>query len=126
MNKDNRLSPLEAEMVAGLSAFCDALEAGEPIAKQFTVRTVSLDLESRPYAAADVKRVRAKLNASQALLAKFLGVSVNAVRAWEQGLRPVPAIACRFMDEILDNPELWDRRLRHSVGETARCETNDI
>ena len=30
-NQNPQLSPLAAEMVAGLSAFCDALEAGEPI-----------------------------------------------------------------------------------------------
>ncbi|WP_235905668.1 hypothetical protein, partial [Tautonia marina] len=44
MNEGNRLSPLAAEMVAGLSAICDAIEAGGPVGKRFTVRTVSLDL----------------------------------------------------------------------------------
>jgi len=115
MSEDARLSPLGAEMAAGLSAFCDALEAGEPIEKRFTVRTFHLDLESKPYEAEDVKRVRAILNASQALLANFLGVSVKAVRSWEQGTRPIPMIACRFMDEIIANPDLWKRRIRKSV-----------
>jgi len=124
MNEDNRLSPLGAEMVAGLSAFCDALESGEPIEKRFTVRTVSLDLQPRPYEAADVKHVRAKLNASQALLAKFLGVSVKSVRAWEQGTRPVPPIACRFMDEIMDNPRMWKRRLC-TAGGSKLCSADE-
>ena len=49
MNKDKGLSPLGAEMVAGLSAFCDALESGEAIEKRFTVRTVQLDLRTKAY-----------------------------------------------------------------------------
>jgi putative transcriptional regulator len=116
MNKDTTLSPLGAEMVAGLSAFCDALEAGEPIEKRFTVRTVSLDLQPKAYGAEDVKQVRGILNASQALLAKFLGVSVKSVRSWEQGTRPVPMIACRFLDEIVSNPRLWTQRIRQSTS----------
>lgn len=116
MNKDTRLSPLGAEMVAGLSAFCDALEAGEPIEKRFTVRTVTLELHLKPYGADDVKHVRKLLNASQTLLARFLGVSVNAVRAWEQGTRKVPTIACRFMDEIIANPDIWTQRIRQATS----------
>lgn len=101
-------------MVAGLSAFCDALVAGESIEKRFTVRTVTLDLHSKPYGADDVKHVRKLLNASQVILARFLGVSVNAVRAWERGTRKVPPIACRFMDEIVANPDIWTRRIRRT------------
>jgi putative transcriptional regulator len=115
MNEDQGLSPLGAEMVAGLSAFCDALEAGEPIEKRFTVRTVHLDLQPTSYAAEDIKNVRKMLNASQALFAKFLGVSVNSVRSWEQGARTVPTIACRFLDEIVANPDVWKHRLRQAV-----------
>ncbi len=39
MSKDKPLSPLGAEMVAGLSAYCDALEAGEHLEKRFTIKT---------------------------------------------------------------------------------------
>jgi putative transcriptional regulator len=116
MNEDERLSPLGAEMVAGLSAFCDALEADEPIEKRFTVRTVHLDLHPKHYSAADVKHVRLTLKASQALLAKFLGVSVNSVRSWEQGTRTVPTIACRFLDEIVANPDVWEHRLHQAIA----------
>ncbi len=113
---DRGLSPLGAEMVAGLSAFRDALASGEPIEKRFTVRTVVLDLQPKLYGPDDVKKVRATVNASQALLAKFLGVSVNAVRSWEQGVRPVPKIACRFLDEIVSNPELMTQRIRRTAS----------
>ena len=114
MNEDKDLSPLGAEMVAGLSAFCDALEAGVPIETRYTVRTVCLDLHPKPYAAEDVKRLRRDLRASQTVFAEFLGVSVKTVRSWEQGLRPVPMMARRFMDEMVDNPDLWANRIRRS------------
>jgi DNA-binding transcriptional regulator YiaG len=112
MSQDDGISPLVGEMVAGMSAFCDAIEAGEPIGKRFTIRTVKLDLEPGPYGPDDVRRVRETLKASQALLARFLGVSVNSVRSWEQGTRPVPAIARRYMDDIVAYPDLWNQRLR--------------
>src|SRR4051812_24058857 len=105
-DKDERPSELEAEMTAGLSAFADAVESGHPIAGRHTVRTVRLDLQPRAYGPEDVKRVRAGLNASQALLAEFLGVSVKALRSWEQGARPVPRIACRYLDDIVSYPEI--------------------
>jgi DNA-binding transcriptional regulator YiaG len=124
MNEDKRLSPLAAEMVAGLSAFCDAVEAGESVAKRFTIRTVTLDLKPKPYGPDDVKIVRTRLGASQALLAKFLGVSVSAVRGWEQGTRRVPAIACRFLDELVSNPDLWTSRLRVATSARRFCKAD--
>ncbi len=124
MNEDKPLSPLGAEMVAGMSAFCDALEAGEPVEKRFTIRTVTLDLHSKPYGPDDVKRVRSKLNASQALLARFLGVSVKTIRSWEQGLRPVPKMACRYLDDIITYPDLWRDRLRGAITQTSTEESS--
>ncbi len=115
MSKDSRLSPLAEEMSAGMSAFCDALEAGEPIEERFTVRSVSLDLSPRPYAGLDVKSLRKRLKASQAIFAGFLGVSVAAVRAWERDTRPVPRSARRFMDEIVADPDLFRRRMAESL-----------
>lgn len=119
MNEEDRLSPLGAEMIAGLAAFRDALASDEPIGARFTVRTVSLDIPSRSYSADDVRRVRLGFGASQAVFAEFLGVSVKALRSWEQGTRPVPRIACRFLDEIVASPELWARRLRPPARPTT-------
>jgi hypothetical protein len=56
------------------------------------------------------------LNASEALLAQFLGVSVATVRSWEQRTRPVPPIARRYVDEIREFPELWHKRIRVIAG----------
>ncbi len=114
MDDEKHLSPLGAEIAASLDEVIDALRSGEPLEKRFTVRTVSLDLEAHAYAPDDVKAARRKLGASQPLLAKFIGVSVKTLRAWEQGARPVPTIAARFLDEIQATPEIWTRRLRTS------------
>jgi DNA-binding transcriptional regulator YiaG len=100
-------------MVAGLREFCEAMEAGEAIEARYTVRTVRLDLEPRPFGPEDVKHVRKTLGASQPLLARYLGVSVQALRSWEQGSRPVPAMAARFLDELERHADvLWTPRLR--------------
>lgn len=112
MTQDARPSGLGAEMVAGLREFCEALEAGEAIEAKYTVRTVRLDLEPRPFGPEDVKHVRRSLRASQPLLARYLGVSVKTLRSWEQGSRPVPAMAARFLDELHRHPDvLWTPHL---------------
>ena len=119
MNKGKRRSSLGDEMVAGISAFCDAIESGEPLEKRFTIRTVRLDLQPKPYGPEDVKRVRANLSASQALLSQFLGISVKTLRSWEQGTRPVPRMACRYLDDIVAYPELWRQRVRMATPDDS-------
>jgi putative transcriptional regulator len=58
-----------------------------------------------------VKRVRERLGASQSVLARLLGVTVNRVRSWEQGKRPPQPIACRFLAEIEARPGYRRRRI---------------
>lgn len=105
------ISPEVREMLDGMDSVIADLKAGESIDK-FTVRTARVDLEPRAYGPDAVKAMRAKLKASQPLMAKFLGVSVQAVRSWEQGTRPVPKIAARFLDEVDADPGIWTRRLQ--------------
>ena len=119
MDKAKRHSSLGDEMVAGMAAFCDAIESGEPLEKRCTIRTVRLELQPKPYGPDDVKHVRAKLNASQALLSQFLGISVKTLRSWEQGTRPVPRIACRYLDDIVAYPELWRQRVRLAASDES-------
>jgi DNA-binding transcriptional regulator YiaG len=103
---------LGERLIAGLESVADALESGEPLEKRLTVRTVKLDLEPGEYGPEDVKAVRAKLGASQALLAKFLGVNVQTLQKWEAGTRAVPAIAARYLDDVQEFPEIWMRRIQ--------------
>jgi putative transcriptional regulator len=119
MSKNNpKGAELAQEMLAGLQSFIDTVESGQSLVERFTVRSVRLNLQRKEYGPEDVKRVRSVLNASQGLLAKFLGVSTKTVSAWEQGTHPVPGIACRYLDDILANPELFTSRIV-SVNESA-------
>ena len=81
-----KLNSVERDLVGGLEEFVHELKNGTPLEKKYTCRRVILDLEPRTYTAKDVKSTRKLLNASQALFAQFLGVSVKAVE--EMGKRP--------------------------------------
>ena len=103
------------KMVEGLEEFADALEADTEIAQQFNCHKVVLELQPTRYDPELVKSTRKTLRASQAVFAQFLGVSVQSVSSWEQGSKEPSHIACRFMDEIRNDPEYWRDRLRQHV-----------
>lgn len=107
-----------AQIVEAMQDFTQALERGEDIAERYTVRHVRRNLHPAHFDAKKVKATRKLLNASQAVFAWFLGVNVQTVRAWEQGVNPPSDIACRFMELIRDRPELMRQRLREMAGVT--------
>ncbi len=74
------------------------------LSEKFTVRKIRLNLEPTSYNPATVRKTRDVLKLSQPLFAKFLGVSVQTVRAWEQGNKIPSDMACQFLDEINANP----------------------
>lgn len=100
----------EEKIIQGLEEFADALERGEDVTKRFTCRKVVLNLQPTEYSPELAKATRAKLGLSQALFAQFLGVSTSSVQAWERGEKTPKDIACRFMDEIREHPEYWQKR----------------
>jgi DNA-binding transcriptional regulator YiaG len=104
-----------ARIIQGLEEFAETLEQKGPIAKKFTCRIVELDFRPTLYGPKLVKETRKLLNASQAVFARLLGVAVNTVRAWEQGVNTPQDVACRFMDEIRRNPAYWVKRLKEST-----------
>lgn len=104
-----------AKIIEGLGEFTEALEDGRSVTKQFTCRTVVLDLIPVPYSPEKVVATRRLLRSSQGIFAQFLGVSMKTVRAWEQGKNTPSDLACRFMDEIQRNPDFWRKRLMDSV-----------
>ena len=115
MKKTTNKPSVDARIIEGLREFADTLERKEPISKKFTCRTVELHFPSVSYKPETVKATRRLLGTSQAMFARFLGVSVKTVRAWEQGINEPSDMACRFMDEIRSNPEYWIERLRRSL-----------
>jgi putative transcriptional regulator len=122
MSNKERLTPAGAEIVEALTEFYEALKEGpDAVAKRFTVRTIELDLKPRAYTGAEVKKVRDLLGLSQPLFARFLGVSVKAVRAWETGGKRPSDMACRFLDEIAIRPDYWRDRISQVIIAKTRA-----
>jgi putative transcriptional regulator len=113
-NKRPKLNAVERDLLKGLQDFAAALESDGPLPKQYTSRRVVLDLAPHAYSPAEVRATRSLLQASQALFAQFLGVSIKTIQSWEGG-KPPSDMAARFMDEIRRNPEYWRGRLRQSA-----------
>lgn len=112
------------ELIAGFTELADALEAGADPGEKFNCYQMQLDLQPQSYTKNMVKETRKLLNASQRVFAKFLGVSVKTVSQWEQGKGNPSPMACRFMDEIRQNPKHYIARLSESMipkdGRTKR------
>jgi DNA-binding transcriptional regulator YiaG len=53
----------------------------------FDLRAVEIPAPPKPMKPAEIRALRAGMNASQALFARLLNVSSNAVESWEQGIR---------------------------------------
>ncbi len=114
-NRGSRKPSVGTRIIRGLQELADALKNREPLAEKFTFRRMELDLPPTAYDAAAVKSTRDLLGVSQAVFAKFLGVSTRTVRSWEQGVNTPSDMAGRFMDEIRLNPQYWVERLRSVV-----------
>ena len=104
-----------SEMLKRLNGFAEALNDTDVISDRFTCRRVVLNLIPTPYSPEAVRETRRILGASQAMFAKFLGVKTKTVQAWEQGTNTPRDMACRFMDEIRNNPQYWLERFRGSL-----------
>lgn len=124
MTRDTRLSGVGAEIVGALQGFLEALEGGGDLSQRYTIRTVELELKPREYGAAEVRKIRDQLGLSQPLFARFLGVSTQTVRAWEQGTKSPSGMACRFLDEISLSPEHWRERLKTIVRVRGKEKAN--
>lgn len=94
------------------------------MAARFNCRQVVLELDLHEFQPDDVRRTRQLLGASQGVFAKFLGVSPQTVRAWEQGTKTPREVACRFMDEIRRDPAYWRARLQSAARPKSPARAN--
>ena len=78
-----------------------AYEQGKPV----NLRTREIPPPPRPLKAAEIRRIRLALNASQAIFARFLNVSPNTVESWEQGVRKPDQAALKLLTIAKRNPE---------------------
>jgi putative transcriptional regulator len=68
------------------------------------LRTAPLPGRPKPMKPADIRALRESLNASQALLARLLNVSSNAVESWEQGIREPRQATLKLLHIAKKNP----------------------
>jgi putative transcriptional regulator len=99
------------KILAAIEEATEVLRSDGLESPRLTVRKYARASVRRIYRPEDIKRIRALLGTSQAVLAGFLGVNVNTVRSWEQGKRPPQSIACRFLSELESDPAYWRRRI---------------
>ena len=73
--------------------------------------SISLDLRSvqmpprpKPLKPAEIQAIRAAMNASQALFARLLNMSSNAVESWEQGIRQPRQATLKLLHIARKNP----------------------
>ena len=66
----------------------------------------SVEIPPRPKAMkpAVIRAMRAAMNASQALFARLLNVSSNAVESWEQGIREPRQATLKLLHIVRKNP----------------------
>lgn len=74
------------------------------------LRVSELPPRPKPLSKAEVRRIRQSLGVSQAVFARVINVSPNAVRSWEQGTRRPAAAALKLLTVAREHPEALLRR----------------
>jgi putative transcriptional regulator len=83
-----------------------AVTASEKSGIKLDLRSVELPARPKPMKAGDIRALRESLNASQALFARLLNVSSNAVESWEQGVRQPRQATLKLLHVARKNPDV--------------------
>jgi putative transcriptional regulator len=75
------------------------------------LRTTEFELPNEPkkLTTSAIRSIRSKLNLSQPVFAKYLGVSDKAVKAWEQGLSTPSGAAARLLEIAQKNVNIFKK-----------------
>jgi putative transcriptional regulator len=73
-------------------------------ASALDLRSVKLPAAPKPLKPAEIRALRTSMNASQALFARLLNVSSNAVESWEQGLREPRQATLKLLHVVRKSP----------------------
>jgi DNA-binding transcriptional regulator YiaG len=119
MSKSAKPKTVAERLREGMGELEHAMRSGKPLHELFTVRTVQIP-DPRRYDARAVKASRERLNVSQTVFAKLLGVSVELVENWEQGRGTPRAVVRRLLDEINRNPSDFLARHTTHIDRTLR------
>jgi putative transcriptional regulator len=79
--------------------------SSEKNATGLDLRSVEIPPRPKPLKPADIRSLRESLNASQALFARLLNVSSNAVESWEQGIREPRQATLKLLHIARKNPD---------------------
>lgn len=112
----SNLNDLEKDLLASMTEARDALLEGEKLQKKFTMRRVELQLNPHKLDAEAVKALREQYHASQKVFAQLIGVSVSALRNWEQGTQEPPPWASRLFEVMKNHPKPWIDKLNESAS----------
>ena len=102
MNQNQRKT-VARRIAQGMAELEHVMASGRSPRDVFTMRTVEI-ASPATYGARQVRATRNRLNVSQAVFAKLLGVSAELVEHWEQGVCLPRGIARRLLDEINHDP----------------------
>ncbi len=81
-------------------------EAIQHASGKLDLRTTPLPRPPKAMERAEIAALREKLNASQAVFARYLNISVKTVQAWEQGLNKPSGAALRLLTIVQKRPEI--------------------
>lgn len=102
--KKSTMEALKRSMAEGLQ-----IARGQDVEGAVTTEYVIHEPEA--VTAEEVREIRQSLAMSQPVFAQILGVSVNALRNWEQGRNAPSPIACRFLTLIRNDPEFFIQQI---------------
>lgn len=89
------------DLKAGLAA---AIEHAEQ--KRKDLRTTTLPRPPKELSAKEIAKVRAQLNVSQAVFAKYLNISPKTVQSWEQGHGKPNGASLKLLSIAKKNPKI--------------------
>jgi putative transcriptional regulator len=109
MNKKRRTTKTRntgSRIIAGLTDLRDTLRSGQLLEKRFNVRSVEIP-KPQEFTPTRIRELRDKLQLSQGVFAKLLGISRILAQSWEQGIRTPSPMACRLLTDIERDPARW-------------------
>lgn len=96
---------LGQELIAALQEAADYHDG------KIDLRTTDVELPKEPkkLSTSAIRSIRNKLNLSQPVFAKYLGVSDKSVKAWEQGLSTPSGAAARLLEIAQNNVNIFKK-----------------
>lgn len=85
--------------------------------KKMDLRTTTIEIPDLPpeFNKTEVKAVRERLNVSQPIFAKILGVSSDTVKAWERGANKPHGSSARLIQIAEKNPQAFQEMMQSLV-----------